>query len=439
MTLNNTADSAFLQAASLMTTQGARGATGAQGVAGTSGTSGVDGTSGTSGVNGLPGPVGPTGPPDGSSGTSGVSGTSGTSGTSGVNGATGAQGATGEGGGVGAQQRIGNYNGSTTLSGGFYEATVSFSDYGYANMPSTNYEVLITYQGADNKDYVFQAIVDGVSSFRIRSSEQFNNQNIGWMAIQSGEWYAYSTSGTSGSSGTSGVSGLQPGSATSSFETAPGLTTTAADASAACAIAIGNATISCQTQSITIGNTSCSTGCNSIVIGNNVCSGTFNGGTNGVTIGNNTKGGDKSVAIGCNANADADRSVSIGADLLNGGLYNVNLGYNNNMGDFAFSRVGIGSCLVMGQVSCAIAIGDQSTVCASRPYAGSIGFSNMVGHTGAMLLGCGMTSIVENHAHVNALWIQNAPVYADNSAAISAGLTGGQVYKTSTGTLQIVY
>jgi hypothetical protein len=35
--------------------------------------------------------------------------------------------------------------------------------------------------------------------------------------------------------------------------------------------------------------------------------------------------------------------------------------------------------------------------------------------------------------------ISNAPVYADNTAAIAGGLVSGDVYKTSTGQLMIVY
>jgi hypothetical protein len=70
---------------------------------------------------------------------------------------------------------------------------------------------------------------------------------------------------------------------------------------------------------------------------------------------------------------------------------------------------------------------------------GTFGHCNTVCHSCSSVLGVGITTKAACHAHVNALWIQTAPTYADNAAAITAGLTGGQVYKTSTGTLQIVY
>jgi hypothetical protein len=159
-----------------------------------------------------------------------------------------------------------------------------------------------------------------------------------------------------------------------------------AQANALCAIAIGSvATV---------------TGCNSIVIGNNACSGTFNGGHRAVAIGACARSGDQSIAIGQCASADADRSVAIGPAVCTGGLFGVNIGFGNCTDSFSFARVAIG-CGVGSASSCSFVIGEASNICSGSPFAGSLGWSNTVGQTGAIAIGQSITTEREDTVHLN--------------------------------------
>jgi hypothetical protein len=67
------------------------------------------------------------------------------------------------------------------------------------------------------------------------------------------------------------------------------------------------------------------------------------------------------------------------------------------------------------------------------------GVRNTVLHSCAIAVGDCLTTVADRYAHVNNLYIDAPVTAADQAAAVTAGLTAGQVYKTSAGDLKIVY
>ena len=83
------------------------------------------------------------------------------------------------------------------------------------------------------------------------------------------------------------------------------------------------------------------------------------------------------------------------------------------------------------------AYGDSNNVNAAQGMA--YGVANCVTHDCAITLGHGITSVAACYAHVPSLYVKTTVTASDNAGAITAGLTAGQVYKTATGDLKIVY
>ena len=200
-------------------------------------------------------------------------------------------------------------------------------------------------------------------------------------------------------------------------------------------IAIGKNSIANGRETLAVGEGAHAKWSASIAIGN------YAGGAGGAQA--------NGIAIGVNTISDG--GITIGAQAVSRGAYPVTLGhYACVWGNCA---VGIGfyagtdNCYreyttAVGALACtpiiyATAIGAKTMATAEK--ATVLGYGSTGSHAGATVLGPEMESVVTNHAHVNNLFIFNTPEYADNTAALAAGLTGGQVYKTSTGTLMITY
>lgn len=357
------------------------GLTGPAGSAGSSGTSGVSGSSGSSGTSGVNGN-------SGSSGTSGVNGNNGSSGTSGVNGATGSSGTSGVNGSSGTSGQGGSSGTSGTSPAGGGAA----------------------------------GLIAGVGAFSIQS-----NPTLTPGATATGE-YAISIGATvSGATNSITIGKNITNNAVSSVYI--GKDFAAATTFDSNSVMIGDAVYNTNSAETTVG--SVVIGWNAGISGfgissHNVCVGEearalqFNessvavgylantGRLWSVAIGRgaNTGGGDSAVAIGAGANATAGTSLAIMRD-------------SNSSGD---STIAIGS-----------------NAAASAQYSVAIGKTPTATHANSVVLGTTMSSIVESHTHVRNLVISNPPVYADNAAALSGGLTASQVYRTSTGVLMITY
>jgi hypothetical protein len=174
------------------------------------------------------------------------------------------------------------------------------------------------------------------------------------------------------------------------------------------------------------------------------------------TGGNNGLGnGSYNVVLASDANnfSNGSNSVSIGGNNQNqGGNYHVQIGYQNqNQGGQQTVLIGRQNTTNNGSANCAVHLGFQN--CYSQPSTYSLGTANTIGATGsvaigvsnttshddAVVLGNTVSSVAASHTHVDGLYVKTTPTYADNAAAKTGGLVDGQVYRTATGQLQIVY
>ena len=133
-----------------------------------------------------------------------------------------------------------------------------------------------------------------------------------------------------------------------------------------------------------------------------------------IIIGNSVKGAQRSIVIGNNASsyAAAD-TIQIGNDhTITQSNYGVNVGYSNNIVG------GVDNVIVIGQNN------EVSLIGGSKP--------------GAAIIGNGITARAANTLHTNGLNVGTVGEYADNTAALAAGLPVGQVYRTGE-LLKIVY
>lgn len=304
----------------------------------------------------------------------------------------------------------------------------------------------------------------------------FISTSVGQVAGTSG------TSGTSGVNGTSGTSptggggaaGLIAGVGLNSIQSNPTLTP-GATAIGSNSIAIGS-TISAYFQSVTIGTNITDVATSSVYIGNNINQAfgvepTSNTVAIGSNIMNRTSGpgteyvggsvlighgvkvdtfyfGHGNVSIGTDAQNTAfnSDSVSIGAYASVGRLWSVAIGRSANAAGAASLALGVNSSAstsnalaIMGNASgeSSAAIGHGA---ASSGYESvALGRLASATHAGSVALGLNVASVVTNHTHINNLHIKSAPVYADNTAALAAGLVEGQIYRTSTGDLKIAF
>ena len=139
--------------------------------------------------------------------------------------------------------------------------------------------------------------------------------------------------------------------------------------------------------------------------------------------------GKESVAVGKNNSVSGQASYSFG--------YNNNIERNNN---YAIGRdnsipssAGTNNSIVGSFSSTIGSTGSYNAIVGSKD--GTISGSL----NGAVILGGdGITATADNTVYVPILHIESCPEAADNATAITAGLTGGDVYKTATGELRIV-
>jgi hypothetical protein len=349
-------------------------------LAGLTGPAGSAGSSGSSGISGSSGS-------SGTSGAAGENGSSGSSGTSGVNGATGASGSSGSSG----------VNGSSGSSG--------------------------------------------------TSGATGNNGSSG----SSGTSGVNGTSGTSPSGG--GAAGLVAGvgynSVQSNTTLTPGATAAGSDsvaigASASSASLNGDVVIGSKLTALA-GN---GFGNRSVLIGNNSSSDPY--GRANVVIGFGLNGFNGAVNIGTDNNCDTDRSYALGQLNTSLGNGSIAIGYSNTLedtgdisiGSYNFNNtagiynVSIGGGLLVRNSSVSFGLSSQAT--GLRSF--SVGVSSLATHDESIVLGSYTASVVPNALHVKGLYLYStAGVYADNATALTAGLTAGQVYRKSDGTLMIAY
>ena len=156
-------------------------------------------------------------------------------------------------------------------------------------------------------------------------------------------------------------------------------------------------------------------------------------GLNSIAIGNLAKAEtDKSVAIGYDATAK-DGSISIGdGSESQAGSISMGIGARTSW----VSQIAIGGNSYSGGAN-GICIGNLTTD-NNKVSSVAIGYNASGNHDGSTVLGHDLTSVVSESAHVDGLHIKTAPEYADSPAAITAGLTAGQVFRDSSGHMQIV-
>ena len=139
------------------------------------------------------------------------------------------------------------------------------------------------------------------------------------------------------------------------------------------------------------------------------------GNINAIAIGNGAKTGyvntpaDGEVAIGKNAKCERGNAISIGRDsgASEGGI---------SMGQNSLSSYG------------SVAVGISATTYWSQQVA--IGNATTSSHNESAVLGANLVSVADFTAHVNGLNVKTVGDYADNAAAVTAGLVVGQVYRT---------
>ena len=233
-----------------------------------------------------------------------------------------------------------------------------------------------------------------------------------------------------------------------------------------CSIAIGGASKTFGPDQINIGDGSTITDCTTlappyIAIGKNTLyqSNTWNVQTRGsinigyenvhcfagvgIIIGNKNCQNNTSYS-----NAPYNESIIIGWDNYSNSSYSAIFGTENDMNgntSYAYGRTNTingTSNLVYGNSNTtngnnAKAYGDGNNVNATQGMA--YGVANTVTHACAIALGHGITSVADCVAHVPALYVKTTVTAADNATAISCGLVVGEVYKTATGDLKIVY
>lgn len=150
----------------------------------------------------------------------------------------------------------------------------------------------------------------------------------------------------------------------------------------------------------------------------------------GVTIASATF----SHAEGNLTKATGDTSHAEGNLTIAGGSYSHAEGYNTQaIGQSSHAEgtetIAIGSNSHAG--------GNQSTASGTTSFVH--GLNSIAGGSATIVLGSSITGTTANTTYVNKLNIKSLGTYADNAAAISAGLEVGTLYKTSTGQLMIVY
>jgi hypothetical protein len=333
---------------------------------------------------GLTGPAGSAG----SSGTSGVSGSSGTSGvgssgssgTSGVNGDTGSSGSSGTS-GVGSSGSSGTSGVGSSGSSG----TSGTSPAG-----------------------------GGASPIELLNANQLVSASIG--ATANGTFSDFSIAIGYNANAKNGYNDVDRG-----------------------GIAIGKNSKSNGRETLAIGEgANCAPGGGSVAIGNNA--------------GQNDGAGDSCTLVGTSTFATSGYSVGVGRESRARGNWTIAMGSIVNC--YGHASIVIGGqagmatdvfsegCILMGYGAFAaaqysIGLGHQVKIMADNAVA--IGYGSTASHTGAVVLGADNKSVVANHTHIKSLFLSNVLSYADNAAALTAGLTAGQVYRTSTGTLMITY
>jgi hypothetical protein len=137
--------------------------------------------------------------------------------------------------------------------------------------------------------------------------------------------------------------------------------------------------------------------------------------------------GNLSTASGSTSHAEGSRTIA-------GGSYSHAEGYNTKAtGQSSHAQgnltIAIGSNSHAG--------GNQSTASGTTSFVH--GVNSTAGGSATIVLGSGITGTTDNTTYVNKLNITTLDVYADNTAATSAGLEVGTVYRTSTGQLMVRY
>lgn len=186
---------------------------------------------------------------------------------------------------------------------------------------------------------------------------------------------------------------------------------------------------------LAIGYNSMSNGRETIAIGQgaNAAQGAQN-----ISIGAGSVSQDSAVAFGAGTNAASGYSVAFGSGAYAGGNWAIALGaLSYTYGHTSITIGGQAGTLDSVFSQNTIAMGYQAKVKNDDTMA--FGYQTVSEHAGAIVMGTTMSSVVAGHFHIKNLFIRDIPVYADNSAATTAGLVAGQVYRTSTGVLMIVY
>jgi hypothetical protein len=266
------------------------------------------------------------------------------------------------------------------------------------------------------------------------------------------------TSGTSGSAGTSGTSPSGGGGVITitNIETLVSDTIGASASSVDYSIAIGS---NAKNLSLDIFGDPTTGVTSSVSLGTN----TKTIGPFSVSIGSDNVAGQDGVSIGSNIinyrnyipqpNSGIGKNLILSTDPYRGAVYYFGRnaqassdGFSVLIGDTGttyptVATLGRHSVLVGGYPSNlavnGINIGYEND--SSGGNAIAIGRVVSVTHTNSVVLGVNLASVADAHAHIENLYIKSAPVYADNAAALTAGLVAGQVYRTSTGVLMITY
>jgi hypothetical protein len=209
--------------------------------------------------------------------------------------------------------------------------------------------------------------------------------------------------GATGAQGDASPAGLINGTGVSSLISAPALTTNPALAPGDNDITIGGSQgDGTGVNKITIGKGNINYAEKSIMIGSDMDNLDASR-TKVILIGNNIRSAQNAIVIGNDClNHAGNNCIQIGNDHVSTtGDYAVNIGYGNDISGY------VGKQIIIGREN----IADGTT-------------------PGSAIIGHDLTAVAPDTLHTMALNLNTALEYADNAAAVTAGLPVGQIYRT---------
>ncbi len=195
-------------------------------------------------------------------------------------------------------------------------------------------------------------------------------------------------------------------------------------------VVIGQNAQTSRGEAVAIGANANVSGYGAVVVG---AGGSFAQGDEGIVIGRaNSNYAQKSIIIGFGSdNADNSRvkSIVIGSNIKSAQRAIV---IGNDCTNYAAAdAIQLGNDHIATNSNFAVNIGYGNEIIGYSDNCISIGQNNVIDTlAGAAIIGNGITAVRANTLHTNGLNVGTVNEYADNAAAVAAGLPNGQIYRT---------